>query len=121
MEHKFKRILFIILLFVLFPPHSLAYPDVDDQGSDTGIELDKILTLGSSLLATALFIISFLAYRRDGRKRLLYVTIAFFLFAVKGFMSASDLFVPEMEWVDPVASFFDFAILLSFFFGILKK
>jgi hypothetical protein len=120
MENKIKIIFFIILIFSLFCPRSLAI-DVDDLGSDSGIELEEIITLGSSLLATALFLISFIAYRRDGRKRLLYVTIAFFLFAVKGYLSASDLFFPEREWMDPVVSFFDFAILLSFFFGISKK
>jgi|LGVD01.1.fsa_nt_gb hypothetical protein len=124
MNNKIKILLFIILIFSIFCPNSLADIDVEDVdylNSDSGIELEEIITLSSSLLATALFIISFIAYRRDGRKRLLFVTIAFFLFAVKGFLSASDLFFSERDWVDPVASFLDFAILLCFFFGILKK
>ena len=114
MKNKITNILYLILIFSCLSSPALA-------DADSGIELDKVITLGSSLLATALFIISFIAYRRDGRKRLFYVTLAFFLFAIKGFLIASELFIPEMEWVDPVASFFDFAILLSFFFGILKK
>lgn len=119
MKNKIWTTLFIILIFIMLSHHSLAA--VNNQNSDPNIELDKVITIGSSLLATALFLISFIAYKRDGRKRLLYVTIAFFLFALKGFLSASDLFFPERDWVDPVVSFFDFAILLSFFFGILKK
>jgi hypothetical protein len=50
------------------------------------------------------------------------VTIAFLLFAVKGFLIASDIFFPNKTgWVDPIANFLDFGILLSFFFGIIKK
>ena len=121
MNNKIKILFFIILIFLIFCPNSLADIEVDYLDSNSGIELEKIIILSSSLLATALFIISFIAYRRDGRKRLLFVTTAFFLFAVKGFLSASDLFFLERDWVDPVASFLDFAILLCFFFGILKK
>lgn len=119
MKNITNNILFSVLAILLLSSHSIAVTDIDDTYS--GIEVDEVITLGSSLLATALFIFSYIAYKRDGRRRLLYVTIAFFLFAVKGFLSASELFFPERDWVDPVASFLDFAILLSFFFGLLKK
>lgn len=122
---KMIMIISIIAGIVLIPAMATGTNPADYIlsliATDSGIELEEIITLSSSLLATALFIISFIAYRRDGRKRLLFVTIAFFLFAVKGFLSASDLFFSERDWVDPVASFLDFAILLCFFFGILKK
>ncbi len=87
-------------------------------------QLDKLLVLGSSILATALFIISITAYSRDKRKRFLFVSIAFLLFSVKGYLLASELFIPAMAeagWVDSVTSFFDFGILLSFFAGLMKK
>lgn len=87
-----------------------------------GIGIDELITFGSSLLAITLFFLAFIAYKRDGRKRLLYVSIAFLLFAIKGFLISSDIFFPEkIGWVDPTANFLDFAILLSFFFGLLKK
>lgn len=86
------------------------------------IGIDELITIGSSLLATVLFILTFIAYKRDGRKRLLYVSIAFLLFAIKGFLISSDIFFPgKWGWIDPTANFLDFAILLSFFFGLLKK
>src|SRR5574341_1356397 len=112
MKNTIKMIFSIYFAFSLLSSHSVAYINAggDEVKADSGIELDKIITLGSSLLATTLFLLSFIAYKRDGRKRLLYVTIAFFLFAIKGFLSASDLFFPERDWVDPVVSFFDFAI-----------
>jgi hypothetical protein len=119
MKNMITNILYLILISSFLC--SLASAEKLNFDPDSGIELDKVITLGSSFLATVLFVISFIAYRRDGRRRLLYVTLAFFLFSIKGFLITSELFIPEREWVDPVASFFDFAILLSFFFGILKK
>jgi len=87
-----------------------------------GIGIDELINIGSSLLATILFILTFIAYKRDGRKKLLYVGVAFLLFAIKGFLIASDIIFPgKGGWIDPTAHFLDFAILLSFFFGLLKK
>ena len=57
-----------------------------------GIGIDELITFGSSLLAITLFFLAFIAYKRDGRKRLLYVSIAFLLFAIKGFLISSDIF-----------------------------
>ena len=66
-------------------------------------------------------VLTIMAYRRTGNKRLLFVSLAFLLFALKGFMLGSEIFLGEWPFVDPVTSFLDFAILLSFFAGILGK
>ncbi len=88
----------------------------------SGIEADNLVTFGSSILASILFFITIVAYKRDKRKRLLYVSTAFFLFAVKGFLLTSDIFFSQKAgWIDLTASLLDFAILMSFFVGILKK
>ncbi|NTV24539.1 MAG: hypothetical protein HGA85_09345 [Nanoarchaeota archaeon] len=89
--------------------------------TDAAIEQDKIITFASAILATFLFVTCAVAYHRNKHKRLLFVTIAFLIYAIKGFLVSSELFIPEMEWVDPVSSYLDFAILLSFFAGIMKK
>jgi hypothetical protein len=100
----------------------LAAEENENQPGISGLEFDDLFTIGSSLLASALFILTLIAYKRDGRKRLLYVSVAFLLFAIKGFLIASDIIFPEKGvWTDPAAKFLDFAILLSFFFGLLKK
>jgi hypothetical protein len=87
-----------------------------------GTEVDNIITFISSILAIILFIFTFIAYKRTGRSKLIYVAIAFLLFAVKGFIQTSDMFITyNVDWISPVANIFDFAILLLFFFGIIKK
>jgi hypothetical protein len=87
-----------------------------------GIELDSVITVASSVLAAALFVLTAVAYKRSGRPKLIYVSGAFLLYAVKGFILASDLFLStQSAWTDPVANFLDFAILLCFFVGIMKK
>lgn len=122
---KNKKILFFLILFLLFlvSPSVLAEDNefFEDDPEIFGLELEKLLNLGSGILATLLFIVTIVAYKRNKRKRLLYVCLAFFLFAVKGFLTAHELFFAEWNWVDPIASLLTFAILLSFFAGILKK
>ena len=45
-----------------------------------GLEADNVITLIASIMAMVLFGITFLSYKRDGRTRFLYVSIAFLLF-----------------------------------------
>ncbi len=114
---------FFLLLFI--SSFIVSAQNLSDKGDSTaafGFDLDTIIIFGSSLLAIILFIISFIAYKRDGRKRLFYVSIAFFLFAIKGALITIDAFIPQKGiWADPLANILDFAILLSFFFGVVKK
>lgn len=86
-----------------------------------GITLDILITIATSILAVILFVISAIAYKKDKRKRLLFVTGAFFLFAVKGFLIVADEFFPQTGWPEPVAHFLDFGILILFFSGLAKK
>ena len=92
-----------------------------DLTTSSGLAWDNLIMLVASVLALTLFVLTILAYKRDGRKRLLYVSGAFFLYAVKGFLMASDTFFMKPAWVDPLATLLDFAILVAFFLGILTK
>jgi hypothetical protein len=124
MINKSNTALFIILLLSLIlvsSPSAFAYEEEDDIMIYPGVEADDLITFCSSILASVLFIITLIAYKRDKRKRLLYVSIAFFLFAVKGFLSTAEMFFPQAGWTDLIASLLDFAILSSFFVGLLKK
>ena len=115
----------LLLIFLISLPLAFAEEhdtlELHDDPELFGFELEKLLNLGSGILALVLFILTLLAYQRDQRKRLLYVCIAFFLFAVKGFLTAHELFFAEWSWVDPLASALNFVILLCFFVGLLKK
>ena len=119
---KNKILFFIMLAVMLVQLSPFAFAENGDDLEIFGLELEKLLNLGSGLLATCLFIFTIIAYRRTKRKRLMYVSLAFLLFAAKGFLMSTELFFGDLvTWIDPVASFLDFAILFSFFFGILRK
>ena len=119
MKDKIALYLVLALFFANIPSFALA-----EEAGDLrilGFELEKIFNLGSGLLATGLFAATLLAYRRTKNKRLVYVSAAFLLFAAKGFLTSHELFFEEWKWVEPTASFLNFAILLSFFLGVIKK
>ena len=86
-----------------------------------GLEVEKMLNLGSALLAAFLSALTFISYDRTGNKRLLYVTVAFGLFAAKSFLVGAEILFGEWSWVDNFASIADFGILLSFFAGLIQK
>jgi hypothetical protein len=122
-EIKMKKNIFIILILtlLLFLPSLVSAEEEDEDIEVLGFELEKLLNLGSALLATGLFILTSLAFKKTNRKRLLYLSLAFLLFAIKGFLLSHELFLADIPIIDPIASFLDFAILLSFFIGVLKK
>ena len=118
---KNQILLWIIVCFILLHANSFVLAKESDDIFVHGFELEKLLNLGSSLLATALLILILFAYKRNRNKRLLYVGAAFLLFAIKGFLISLEIWFGDWPWVDPASSFLYFAILLSFFFGIMKK
>lgn len=124
MENKNTLLVGIIIFLVLMGSHALL--DITrlieaETIIGFGITIDILITIGTSILAVILFIISAIAYKKDNRKRLLFVTGAFFLFAVKGFLIVADEFFPQTGWPEPVAHLLDFGILILFFSGLAKK
>ena len=95
--------------------------EIDDDIQFAGFELEELLNLGAGLLALALFVITVVAYNRTENKRLVYVSIAFLLFSVKGFLTSHELFFNELQLIDPLASALNFAIILCFFLGVVKN
>ena len=119
---KYKALFgYAALFFIAFFSLGVAAQGDEDQDiSVDGLELEKILNLGSGVMAARLFFLTRAAYARTRNRRLHYVSLAFVFFAFKGFLTSSELFFTELSWVDPTASVLDFAILLIFFFGIIK-
>ena len=114
----------IFLSFLLIFLFSFPVSAQDDEGDDIKVydfELDKLLSLGSGMLALALFIFTRIAYKRTQNKRLSYVSVAFLLFAIKGFAIAHELVFAEWPLIDVFSNILDFAILIIFFLGIIKK
>lgn len=124
--NKQKMIIIVIFMFLLLMQVSSLVSAQTTVGEHDdleifNLEIEKLLNFGSGMLALILSYVTLTAYRRTKQERLLYVTIAFLLFAIKGFLTAHELFFEEWSWVDPVASVLNFVILLTFFIGIVKK
>ena len=121
-----KKILFVlIIVFVLISMSSFVFAQEDANGLEDlevfGLEAEKLLNLGSGLLAAVLCFLTYTAYTRTKRNKLKFIALAFFLFALKSFMMGSEIFIEEIPGVDPITAILDFAILLSFFYGVLKR
>ena len=123
MRNKKLILLFILVLLIQLPICALAEDGIDGYQDQEifGLEVDKLLAFGSAHLAAALSLLTFIAYYKTKRKRLMFVGFAFLLFSAKLFMISSELFIDEIVWVDIASAALDFAILLSFFFGVIRK
>ncbi|MFH1255967.1 MAG: hypothetical protein V1494_01610 [Candidatus Diapherotrites archaeon] len=74
------------------------------------------------ILALALLLISFKAYKKNKTQRLLLVSGAFFLFALKGAIGLIDLFYsPGLFFAEASQNVVDFLILALLFFALLRK
>jgi hypothetical protein len=122
---KILAISFLAVLALSFiSSNVLAQQEGEEDRRDFkvfGFELEKLIALVNAWLSLFLFVVTFIAYKRDGRKRLFFVSLAFLLFSIKSFMLGSELFFPEVEWFDPVGKFLEFFMVLSFFYGVIRK
>ncbi len=121
-----KNILFAGIIIFLVLAGSFTLLDINkliggEANIGFGISIDTLISIATSIMAAILFVISAVAYKKDKRKRLLFVTGAFFLFAVKGFLIVADELIPQTGWPEPVAHLLDFGILILFFSGLAKK
>jgi len=118
-------ITFIVVLLLNILPAIIAQDAVDQDGKGDylilGFELEKVLNLINGIISLILFIVTFISYKRDGRTRLLYVSLAFLAFSIKGFLASSELFISDITWVDPVSIILEFIVLMFFFFGVVKR
>jgi len=116
-----KKLFGIIVLLLLMPVFAFAQEDGLEDLEIFGLEVEKLLNLGSGVLAVVLFIFTILAFKRTKRDKLIYISIAFLLFSIKSLMMGVEIFIDEIPGVDPITAFLDFVILLSFFFGVIKR
>jgi hypothetical protein len=117
-------VIIFLALFISTLTFSLATAQETDEDEVrlVGLELEKLLFMLNAWIALFLFVIVFSAYKRDGRKKLLFVSLAFLLFSIKSFLLSLELFILEPpSFLDPLAVFLDFLVLLSFFYGVIRK
>jgi hypothetical protein len=83
---------------------------------------DQIIQLISSLLALFLFIISFVAYLRERRKKLFLVSGAFFFYSIMKFLDAAGTFFPKTgDYLEIGGNLLDFVVLTLFFLSMITK
>ena len=118
---KIKKLVNIFILMLFAFPLVFAQESEFEDPVIFGLEVEKLLFFISAHLALALAVLTLIAYLRTKKLRLIFITSAFFLFSAKLFLLSLELFIDEIAWIDIVAAFFDFAILLAFFYGVIKK
>ena len=125
LKQKYTAISLSIFMFaLLFISSSVIALNTTEKDGDyfiQNLELEKLLSLINGLIALGMGIITFLAYRTDGRKRLLYVSAAFFIFAIKSFLVGSELLFNELPFIDPLSIILEFFVVLLFFLGVIRK
>ncbi len=87
------------------------------------MDLEEVFSLAVGFFALFLFAISLRAYKRTHLKKLLLVSAAFGLFAVKTFLYHLDLLIPNVDSqsIDFLLTIIDFFILLLFFLALVRK
>jgi hypothetical protein len=96
----------------------------EDQGDllDKG-DIAEFFEFGSGIFAAILFVLSLIAYKSVKSKRLLFVSAAFGLIAIRTLLLRLDLFVPTIEssLLELVIAVMGFAALALFFIAIVKR
>ena len=87
----------------------------------------EIHTIGISAFVTifsaGLLIISLLSYKKHRNKKLLFVSLVFFILLIHGILLSLGLFYDEFTvWTSPpYVGLFDLIILISLFIATLKR
>ncbi len=100
-------VFFLLTVVIVFIPTTFTCAYVYGLNSPQSVDnvevfnfkrdIAEIFDLGSGVFAAVLFVLSLIAYVSLRQKRMLYVSIAFGLFAIRTILSRSDLFMPEIE------------------------
>lgn len=119
-----KNSLILGMLLSLFPFVS-AEPHIWDSlrplASFAG-EINAPVKFAVFLLASAVFVVSLLAYQKSKSKRMLIVSAAFFFFALKWLVKLVDHFVsPGSFLADSSENVFELIILVSLFTALFYK
>jgi len=100
----------------------MAFWDFLRPFAQEALNLDLYTRLVVFVLSLALFAIALLAYKRSKTNRLMFVSIAFLLFAVKWALKVADLFISPGEFfARAIENVFELAILASLFIALFRK
>ena len=102
----------------MIPLQELPFPQFDPE-----FQALELLNLAVAVFALILLVLSLIAYQKTGMRRMLLVSIAFALFAVKVLIQNADLlmFALGFRADQIISSGLDFAILFLFFLAIVVR
>jgi len=82
-----------------------------------------IIDAGITIFALGLFIVSLLSYRKYKNGKLLFVSLVFLIFLVKGILLSLSLFYSQFADIisNPYVGLFDLIILVLLFIATLKR
>ena len=90
---------------------------------DIGLIENIIIYAFITIFSIGLFSISILSYNKSKNKKLLFVSIVFLLFFIKGINLSLSLFFTELKTyiTIPILAVFDLLVLFLLFIATLKK
>lgn len=108
------------ILLSMFVGSIVGQIEVEEVGE---IDLPDYIDFGSGIFAAFLLALSLIAYRNVRSKRLLFVSAAFGLFALRALVARADLFIPEVEStaIELALALAGFGILALFFLAIVRR
>ena len=76
-----------------------------------------------TIFSLGMFIISLFSYKRSKNFKILFVSLAFFLFFIKGILLSLGLFITEINDIISIQTLgiFDLLIIVILFIATLKK
>ena len=90
--------------------------------SELAANMDIITRFIVLLFSLAMLVVAGLAYKKTRSQRLMFVAVAFLLFAVKWLLKVVDLYLsPGTFFPDASENVFELFILLSLFLAIFRK
>ena len=90
--------------------------------SELAANMDIITRFIVLVFSLAILVIAGLAYKKTESRRLLFVAVAFLLFAVKWLLKVVDLYLsPGTFFPDTSENVFELFILLSLFLALFRK
>lgn len=105
------------ILFSLLAAGASKVPEIRE------LELSDFIDFSSGIFAAFLLALSLLAYKNTKSKRLLFVSAAFGLFALRALLARLDLLVLEIQStvIELILALSGFVILSLFFLAIVRK
>jgi len=75
-----------------------------------------------TVFSGGLLIISILSYQKSQNKKILFISVVFLFFLIKGVLLSASIFIPQFQdyLSIPIMAFIDLLILLLLFFAVLK-